>query len=60
MYKVKEHQDCHWVLAVDGGNWTGIVGTLQHEKQDFSLDLTLTPERETVVVTSTKRWSSYP
>ncbi|XP_050690358.1 glutamate receptor ionotropic, delta-1-like isoform X2 [Eriocheir sinensis] len=48
-YEVMEPDDCQWGLEADGGNWTGIVGTLQHEKADFSMDLTLTPQRATVV-----------
>lgn len=34
---------------MSGGNWTGTVGTLQHDKADFSMDLTLTPQRSAVV-----------
>lgn len=48
-YEVKEPEDCQWGLEAEGGNWTGIVGTLQHEKADFSMDLTLTPQRAAVV-----------
>ncbi|MPC60902.1 putative glutamate receptor [Portunus trituberculatus] len=44
-----EPEDCQWGLEASGGNWTGIVGTLQHEKADFSMDLTLTSERATAV-----------
>ena len=44
-----EPDDCQWGLEGSGGNWTGIVGTLQHEKADFSMDLTLTSERATAV-----------
>ncbi|XP_045122783.1 uncharacterized protein LOC123511189 isoform X2 [Portunus trituberculatus] len=48
-YEVMEPEDCQWGLEASGGNWTGIVGTLQHEKADFSMDLTLTSERATAV-----------
>ncbi|XP_050689718.1 probable glutamate receptor [Eriocheir sinensis] len=48
-YEVKEPDDSQWGLEADGGNWTGIVGTLQHEKADFSMDLTLTHQRAAVV-----------
>ncbi|XP_063868257.1 uncharacterized protein LOC135104655 [Scylla paramamosain] len=48
-YEVMEPEDCQWGLEGNGGNWTGIVGTLQHEEADFSMDLTLTSERATVV-----------
>ena len=48
-YDVREPEDEQWGLEISGGNWTGIVGTLQHEKADFSMDLTLTPQRAAVV-----------
>lgn len=44
-----EPEDGQWGLEGEGSNWTGIVGTLQHEKADFSMDLTLTPQRAAVV-----------
>lgn len=46
---VKEPEDGLWGLHSGGGNWTGVVGTLQHEKADFSMTLTLTPQRSAVV-----------
>ncbi|XP_050705405.1 glutamate receptor U1-like [Eriocheir sinensis] len=48
-YTIREPEDCLWGLEASGGNWTGIVGTLQYEKADFSMDLTLTPQRAAIV-----------
>ncbi|KAG7156362.1 Glutamate receptor-like 15, partial [Homarus americanus] len=36
-------------LPLGDGNWTGTVGTLQHQQADFSLILSPTPERLLVV-----------
>lgn len=38
--KVKE-----FGLPLGDGNWSGTVGTLQHEEADFSFMLTMTPGR---------------
>ncbi|XP_050704037.1 uncharacterized protein LOC126989502 [Eriocheir sinensis] len=46
---MREPENCLWGLEASGGNWTGIVGTLQYEKADFSMDLTLTPQRAAIV-----------
>lgn len=46
---MREPEDNQWGLPGIGGNWTGIVGELQHEKADFCMDLTLTPQRAKVV-----------
>ncbi|KAK8400952.1 hypothetical protein O3P69_002617 [Scylla paramamosain] len=48
-YEVREPEDGLWGLETTGGNWTGTVGTLQHEKADFSMDLTITLQRKAVV-----------
>ena len=48
-YEVREPEDGLWGLETPGGNWTGTVGTLQHEKADFSMDLTITLQRKAVV-----------
>ena len=48
-YVVREPEDGEWGLPADGGNWTGLIGTLQHEKADFSVDLTVTGQRAEVV-----------
>ena len=48
-YEAHEPTDYKWGVPAEGGNWTGIVGTLQHELADFSMDLTLTPGRATAV-----------
>ncbi|MPC91379.1 Glutamate receptor ionotropic, delta-1 [Portunus trituberculatus] len=48
-YVVREPEDGLWGLRTPTGNWTGTVGTLQHEKADFSMDLTLTPQRTAVL-----------
>ncbi|XP_063869660.1 glutamate receptor ionotropic, delta-2-like [Scylla paramamosain] len=48
-YEGREPADRQWGVPGSGGNWTGIVGTLQHELADFSMDLTRTPGRSEVV-----------
>ncbi|KAK8377673.1 hypothetical protein O3P69_013959 [Scylla paramamosain] len=48
-YEVREPEDGEWGLPAGGGNWTGLIGTLQHEKADFSVDLTVTLQRAEVV-----------
>ncbi|KAK3885373.1 hypothetical protein Pcinc_010405 [Petrolisthes cinctipes] len=48
-YIVREPVDGQWGLESDAGNWTGIVGTLQREDADLSLDLTITPKRPQVI-----------
>ncbi|KAG7162300.1 Glutamate receptor-like 22, partial [Homarus americanus] len=48
-YELREPLDREWGSAVGDGNWTGIVGTLQHQQADFSLDLTLTESRSRVM-----------
>ncbi|XP_069995942.1 glutamate receptor ionotropic, kainate 2-like [Penaeus vannamei] len=45
-YVVREPWDRQWgVYREDTGNWTGIVGTLQHERADFSLGVAPTADR---------------
>ena len=46
---MREPEDGEWGLPAGGGNWTGLVGTLQHDKADFSVDLTVTRERSEAV-----------
>ncbi|XP_045101491.1 glutamate receptor ionotropic, kainate 5-like [Portunus trituberculatus] len=52
-YVVREPEDGEWGLPAGGGNWTGLIGTLQHEKADFSVDLTVTRQRAEAVDFST-------
>ncbi|XP_063870822.1 glutamate receptor ionotropic, delta-2-like isoform X1 [Scylla paramamosain] len=52
-YEVREPEDGEWGLPAGGGNWTGLIGTLQHEKADFSVDLTVTGQRAEAVDFST-------
>ncbi|XP_045122611.1 probable glutamate receptor [Portunus trituberculatus] len=46
---ISTSEDGLWGLRTPTGNWTGTVGTLQHEKADFSMDITLTPQRTAVL-----------
>ena len=48
-YELQQPTDKKWGTPAGGGNWTGIVGTLQHELADFSMDLTVTSGRAKVV-----------
>ncbi|XP_064116666.1 probable glutamate receptor [Macrobrachium nipponense] len=47
-YIVREPLDCVWGLDQDG-NWTGIVGDLQHNRADFSLIVGLIDSRAKVM-----------
>ncbi|XP_071535578.1 glutamate receptor ionotropic, kainate 4-like [Panulirus ornatus] len=44
-YEVREPWDGLWGVDSGNGNWTGIVGFLQHQRADFGFDLNLTPTR---------------
>ncbi|KAG7162305.1 Glutamate receptor-like 23, partial [Homarus americanus] len=48
-YVLRQPLDEKWGTPADDGNWTGIVGDLQHQKADFSLDLTLSESRSRVM-----------
>ncbi|XP_066962282.1 glutamate receptor-like [Macrobrachium rosenbergii] len=48
-YLLREPWDGEWGLLGSGGNFTGVVGTLQYEKADFSFMLTATPGRTRVM-----------
>ncbi|XP_071525270.1 glutamate receptor ionotropic, kainate 4-like [Panulirus ornatus] len=48
-YEVREPWDGTWGVPLGGGNFSGIVGTLQHEQADFSLNLTPSPSRMKVI-----------
>ncbi|KAK7074315.1 hypothetical protein SK128_025053 [Halocaridina rubra] len=58
-YIIREPEDGEWGLDQDG-NWTGIVGELQHNKADFSLLLGLVYSRAQVMdfssIYSNDRW----
>ncbi|KAK4327739.1 hypothetical protein Pmani_001781 [Petrolisthes manimaculis] len=54
-YIVREPVDGQWGLESEAGKWTGIVGTLQREDADLSLDLTITP-KSTQVIQFTKTY----
>ncbi|XP_064114658.1 uncharacterized protein LOC135220928 [Macrobrachium nipponense] len=44
-YLLREPPDGNWGLLQPSGNFTGIVGTLQHERADFTFMLNSLPER---------------
>lgn len=44
-YVIREPKDGEWGLLLEGGNWTGLVGTLQQEEADFSTTITPTAPR---------------
>lgn len=48
-FSIREPLDGQWGVPKENGNWTGIVGTLQHEMADFSLGLTPTYDRAQVI-----------
>ncbi|XP_071546562.1 glutamate receptor ionotropic, kainate 4-like [Panulirus ornatus] len=48
-YEIREPLDGKWGVPLTNGSWTGIVGTLQHQQADLSLDLTQTASRLEVI-----------
>ncbi|XP_069190333.1 uncharacterized protein [Procambarus clarkii] len=48
-YEMREPWDGLWGTPTSGGNWSGIVGTLQHQMADFSMDLTPSDSRMEVI-----------
>lgn len=48
-YELVEPPDGQWGVVDDSGNWSGIVGMLQHERADFSFCLTTTSPRMRVM-----------
>ncbi|KAK4317817.1 hypothetical protein Pmani_011141 [Petrolisthes manimaculis] len=48
-YEVVEPPDEEWGVRDEEGQWTGIVGSLAREEGDFSMVLTPTPDRLTVM-----------
>ncbi|XP_071532991.1 glutamate receptor-like [Panulirus ornatus] len=48
-YEMREPWDKTWGVPLTGGNWSGIVGTLQHHQADFSLNLTPSAPRMKVI-----------
>ncbi|XP_071546557.1 glutamate receptor ionotropic, kainate 4-like [Panulirus ornatus] len=48
-YEIREPSDGKWGVPLTNGSWTGIVGTLQHQQADLSLDLTETASRTEVI-----------
>ncbi|XP_071524005.1 probable glutamate receptor [Panulirus ornatus] len=58
-FEMREPWYGKWGVPMTGGNWSGIVGTLQHHKADFSLNLTPSPARMEVI-THTKIYTYDP
>ncbi|XP_045135212.1 uncharacterized protein LOC123518455 isoform X2 [Portunus trituberculatus] len=48
-YVMRAPWDNQWGTSTDSGNWTGVVGTLQYQKADFSMMLSYMPTRLPVV-----------
>ncbi|MPC86076.1 hypothetical protein E2C01_080888 [Portunus trituberculatus] len=46
---VFEPADGKWGYEVSPGNFTGVLGEVQHRLADFSLDLSIVAEREMVI-----------
>ncbi|XP_063605587.1 glutamate receptor ionotropic, delta-2-like [Penaeus indicus] len=49
LYEMRTPWDNQWGTSTPSGNWTGIVGTLQHHKGDFSMMLSWMEPRLPVV-----------
>ncbi|XP_050706987.1 uncharacterized protein LOC126992340 isoform X2 [Eriocheir sinensis] len=48
-YEMRAPWDNQWGTSTSSGNWTGVVGTLQHQKADFSMMLSYMPTRLSIV-----------
>lgn len=48
-YVIREQADGQWGIPLNDRDWTGVVGTLQHEQADFALDLTHTHARSPIL-----------
>ncbi|XP_050728411.1 glutamate receptor ionotropic, delta-2-like isoform X2 [Eriocheir sinensis] len=48
-YQVFEPADGFWGFESSPGNFTGVVGEVQHRLADFSLDLSVVAEREVII-----------
>ncbi|XP_071539773.1 glutamate receptor ionotropic, kainate glr-3-like [Panulirus ornatus] len=48
-YEIRTPWDNQWGVHQDNGNWTGTVGTLQHQQADFSMLLNWSKERKNVI-----------
>ncbi|KAG7166092.1 Glutamate receptor-like 54, partial [Homarus americanus] len=48
-YEMRVPWDNQWGTSTESGNWTGVVGTLQHHKADFSMVLSWMRGRYQVV-----------
>ncbi|KAG7163529.1 Glutamate receptor ionotropic, delta-2-like 8 [Homarus americanus] len=48
-YEVYEPADGLWGYQVDNGSFTGVLGEVERNIKDFSLDLSVTAEREVVI-----------
>ncbi|XP_068230605.1 probable glutamate receptor isoform X1 [Palaemon carinicauda] len=48
-YEMRIPWDCQWGVSTPSGNWTGIIGTLQHHKSDFGMSITYNIGRMKVV-----------
>lgn len=48
-WQVFEPADGLWGYQLENGSFTGVLGEVQHYKADFSLDLSITAEREEVI-----------
>ncbi|XP_068251053.1 uncharacterized protein [Palaemon carinicauda] len=48
-YVMRVPWDEQWGAREESGNWTGMIGTLQHHKADFSMSVTYLRERLSVV-----------
>ncbi|XP_068216334.1 glutamate receptor ionotropic, kainate 3-like [Palaemon carinicauda] len=48
-YEMREPSDGQWGVSTPSGNWTGMVGTMQHHKADFALSVTYSWSRSHVI-----------
>ena len=58
-YETHEPLDRQWGSDVGGGNWTGLVGTLQRQEADFSTTITPTAAR-LLIMRHSKIYASDP
>ncbi|XP_068229796.1 glutamate receptor ionotropic, kainate 1-like [Palaemon carinicauda] len=48
-YEVRAPWDGQWGIPTNTGNWTGLLGTIQFNKADFTTVMSTNPQRNTIV-----------
>ncbi|XP_068228744.1 glutamate receptor ionotropic, kainate 4-like [Palaemon carinicauda] len=51
-YETRAPWDLQWGVGTSTGNWTGMIGTIQYRKADFTTTVAPTPGRNTIIDTT--------